>query len=135
MIDAGMAEARKQGLRMAVAIVDSGGNLVAFGRMDDVMLASIQISMDKAYTAVKGKLPTQVWRDILQSGAIPPLFFHERWTAFPGGFPLIKGNQIFGGMGASGGTGFGDTSVVRAGLQAGEFSTEDADAMLKDEKE
>ena len=131
MIDAAEAEAKKQGLAMVIAIVDAGGNLVAFGRMDNAMLASIQIAMDKAFTAAYGKVPTQTWRDIVQSGNIPPLFFHERWTAFPGGFPIIKGNQLLGGIGSSGATAYGDTSVARAALLAGGFSTEDADAILK----
>lgn len=132
MIDAAMAEARKQGLTMVIAIADAGGNLVAFGRMDDAMLASIQIAMDKAFTAAYGKIPTQTWRDIVQSGNIPPLFVHERWTAFPGGFPLIKGKQLLGGIGCSGATAYGDTSVARAALLAGGFSTEDTDAILKE---
>ena len=131
MIEASMAEAKKQGLTMVIAVADAGGNLVAFGRMDDAMLASIDIAKDKAFTAAYGKIPTQVWRDIVQSGNLPPLFIHERWTAFPGGFPLIKGKQLLGGIGCSGATAYGDTSVARAGLRAGGFSTEDADAILK----
>ena len=131
MIDAAEAEAKKQGLAMAIAIVDAGGSLVAFGRMDNTMLASVQIAMDKAFTAVYGKLPTHVWRTIVQSGNIPPLFFHERWTAFPGGFPIIRGKEIIGGVGSSGATAYGDSSVARAALLAGGFSTEDADAFIK----
>jgi uncharacterized protein GlcG (DUF336 family) len=131
MIDAAMSEAKKQGLTMVIAVADAGGNLVAFGRMDDAMLASIHIAMDKAFTAVYGKIPTQIWRDIVQSGNLPPLFIHERWTAFPGGFPLIKGKHLLGGIGCSGATAYGDTAVARAGLRAGGFSTEDADAILK----
>lgn len=131
MVEAAMSEAKKQGLTMVVAIADAGGNLVAFGRMDDAMLASIHIATDKAFTAAYGKIPTQIWRDIVQSGNLPPLFIHERWTAFPGGFPLIKGTKLFGGIGCSGATAQGDTSVARAGLHAGGFSTEDADAILK----
>ena len=131
MIEAAMAEAKKQGLTMVIAVADAGGNLVAFGRMDDAMLASIDIAKDKAFTAAYGKIPTQIWRDIVQSGNLPPLFIHERWTAFPGGFPLIKGKQLLGGIGCSGATAYGDTSVARAGLRAGGFSTEDADAILK----
>jgi uncharacterized protein GlcG (DUF336 family) len=77
-------------------------------------------------------VPTQIWRDIVQSGNIPPLFFHERWTAFPGGFPIIKGNQLLGGVGSSGATAHGDTSVARAALLAGGFSTDSADAILKE---
>lgn len=131
MIDAAMSEAKKQGLTMVIAVADAGGNLVAFGRMDDAMLASIHIAMDKAFTAAYGKIPTQTWRDIVQSGNLPPLFIHERWTAFAGGFPLIKGKQLLGGTGCSGATAHGDTPVARAGLSAGGFSTEDADAILK----
>ena len=135
MIDAAMTEAKKQGLRMVIAIADAGGNLIAFGRMDDAMLVSIQIAIDKAFTAVYGKVPTQTWRTIVQSGNIPPLFIHERWTAFAGGFPLRKGNQLFGGIGCSGATAYGDVSVARTGLLAGGFSTEDADNILKELKE
>jgi cob(I)alamin adenosyltransferase len=135
MIDGAMAEANKQRLAMVIAIADAGGNLIAFGRMDDAMLVSIQIAMDKAFTAVYGKVPTQIWRTIVQSGNIPPLFIHERWTAFAGGFPLIKGKQLLGGIGVSGATAYGDTSVARAGLLAGGFSTEDADNILKELKE
>ncbi len=131
MVEAAMAVAKKQGLTMVIAIADAGGNLVAFGRMDDAMLASIHIATDKAFTAAYGKIPTQVWRDIVQSGNLPPLFIHERWTAFPGGFPLIKGKKLLGGIGCSGATAYGDTSVARAGLHAGGFNTEDADAILK----
>jgi glc operon protein GlcG len=135
MIDAAMAEAKKQGLTMVIAIADAGGNLVAFGRMDDAMLVSTQIAIDKAFTAVYGKVPTQTWRTIVQSGNIPPLFIHERWTAFAGGFPLRKGKQLFGGIGCSGATAHGDVSAARAGLLAGGFSTEDADTILKELKE
>jgi glc operon protein GlcG len=135
MIDGAMAEAKRQGLTMVIAVVDAGGNLVAFGRMDEAMLASIQIAMDKAFTAAYGKVPTQIWRMIVQSGNIPPLFIHDRWTAFPGGFPLIKGKQLFGGIGCSGATAYGDTSIARAGLLSGGFSTEDADNILKELKE
>jgi len=131
MIEAAMAEAKKQGLTTVIAVADAGGNLVAFGRMDDAMLASIHIAMDKAFTAAYGKIPTQIWRDIVQSGNLPPLFIHERWTAFPGGFPLIKGKQLLGGIGCSGATAYGDTAVASAGLRAGGFSTADADVILK----
>jgi cob(I)alamin adenosyltransferase len=135
MIEAAMAEAKRQGLTMVIAVADAGGNLVALGRMDDAMLASIHIAMDKAFTAAYGKIPTQVWRDIVQSGNLPPLFIHERWTAFPGGFPLVKGKQLLGGIGCSGATAHGDTSVARAALAAGGFSTEEADAILKQLRE
>ena len=67
---------------------------------------------------------------MFKSGDLPSLFFHERWTAFPGGFPLIRDGKILGGIGASGATMYGDCSVARAGMAAGGFETEDVDALL-----
>jgi uncharacterized protein GlcG (DUF336 family) len=130
MLEAAEKEAKRQGLLMAVAIADSGGNLVAFHRMDNTMLASTQIAMDKAFTAVFGKVPSIVWGEILRSGEIPPLFIHQRWTPFPGGFPLIRDGAIFGGVGVSGATMYGDTSVARAAAAAGGFQTHSFDAIL-----
>ncbi len=130
MLEAAENEARQQGLLMVIAIADSGGNLVALHRMDNAMLASIQVAMDKAFTAVYGKIPTAVWGEIVKSGDIPPLFIHQRWTAFPGGFPLIRDGGIFGAIGASGATMYGDLSVARAGIAAGGFQTDAIDALL-----
>jgi uncharacterized protein GlcG (DUF336 family) len=132
MLDAAEAEAKKQGLPMVMAIVDAGGNLMAFHRMDNAMLCSIEIAEDKAFTAVFGKLPTQAWHNTFRSGSLPSLFFHNRWTPIPGGFPIIHGGYLLGGIGASGGTGYEDTCVARAALLAGGFTTEDADAALRE---
>ena len=130
MLDAAEAEAQKQILLMVIAITEVGGNLVAFSRMDNAMLFSIQIAIDKAFTAVSGKIPTEVWRRILQAGKLPPLFIHERLTPFSGGFPLIKGGKLMGGLVISGATALGDTTIARAALVAGKFSTADTDAIL-----
>jgi uncharacterized protein GlcG (DUF336 family) len=130
MLEAAEKEARQQGLLIVMAIADSGGNLVALHRMDNAMLASIHIAMDKAFTAVYGKISTMVWGDIVRSGEIPPLFIHQRWTPFPGGFPLIRDGGIFGAIGASGATMFGDLSVARAGIAAGGFQTDAIDVIL-----
>ncbi len=130
MLEAGEEEAEKQGVPMAIAIVDAGGNLLAFRRMDNTMLCSIQIAIDKAFTAVFGKLPTQSWRNVYQSGILPPLFLHERWIAFDGGFPVVSDGALLGGVGASGGTAHEDNYVARAALLAGGFSLDDADAAI-----
>jgi uncharacterized protein GlcG (DUF336 family) len=130
MLDAAEAEAKKQGLLMVMSIADTGGNLVAFSRMDNAMLLSIQIAMDKAFTAAFSKVPSEVWRNILRAGMLPQLFIHERLMPLPGGFPLIKNGQLMGGLGVSGATALGDTSVARAALVAGGFSTQDIDAIL-----
>ncbi len=126
LLDAAEHAASAQGFLMSFAVADAGGNLVAFRRMDDAMLASIQIAMDKAYTSVFGKLPTITWRGVFDSGAIPELHFHQRWTPFSGGFPLIRDGKLCGGLGVSGATALGDAAVCEAALAAACFSTKDA---------
>jgi uncharacterized protein GlcG (DUF336 family) len=129
MLEAAEAEAEKQGVPVAIAITDSGGNLVAFSRMDNAALFSINIAMDKAFTAVFGKWPTGNWSDDYRNGDLIPLFFHKRWITFPGGFPIINNRVVLGGLGVSGGIDE-DIFVARAALAAGGFSTDDADAFL-----
>lgn len=132
MLEAAERESKKQKLLMTIAITDNAGNLVALHRMDDTPLFSIQIAMDKAFTAVYGKLSTTDWGQLFKSGELPSLFFHKRWTPFTGGFPLVCDGKIFGGIGVSGATTFGDAVVARAALVAGGFKTDNADAVLNE---
>jgi len=129
MLEAGEKEAEKLGVPMTMAIIDAGGHLVAFSRMDDAILCSIQISMDKAFTAVFGKMPSGNWSDFYKTANLVPLSFHERWIIVGGGFPLIKNGVILGGIGLSGGVGE-DLYVARAALKAGGFSLYDIDAHI-----
>lgn len=129
MLGVGEKEAARQGVPMAMAIADSGGNLLAFHRMDSTMLVSIQIAMDKAYTAVYGKLATNELGEPYRSGGLVPLFFHERWITFQGGYPLIKEGTIMGGLGVSGGR-IEDSYVARAIIKAGGFDTSEVDSFL-----
>jgi len=129
MLEAGEKEAKKQGVPMAIAIVDAGGNLLAFHRMDNAILVGTQIAMDKAFTAVFGKQHSGNYASLYQSGILVPLFYHERWITFPGGFPIIKNGAVLGGIGVSGGT-IEDVFVARAALKAGGFSIDEVDAFL-----
>jgi uncharacterized protein GlcG (DUF336 family) len=106
---------------MNIAVVDAGGNLVAFARMDDSILVSIGISIDKAWTAAALKLPTQVLTDLSQPGK--PLFGinttnQGRVVIFGGGYPLKVGEKVVGGLGVSGGSVEQDMQVAEAGLAA-----------------
>jgi len=129
MLEAGEKEAEKQGVPMSIAISDAGGNLIAFRRMDNAALFSTQIAMDKAFTTVFGKMPTRSFADLYRTGELIPLFFHERWITFPGGFPIIKNGMILGGIGVSGGT-IEDVYVVKAALKAGGFTLDEVDAAI-----
>ena len=129
MLEAGEKEAEKQGVPMSMAISDAGGNLIAFNRMDNAALFSIQIAIDKAFTTVFGKMPTGSFANQYCTGGLVPLFFHERWITFPGGFPIVKNGMILGGIGVSGGT-IEDVYVVRAALEAGGFILDEVDAAI-----
>jgi uncharacterized protein GlcG (DUF336 family) len=131
MLEAGENEAVKQGVPMAMAVSDNGGNLVAFSRMDNTALFAIQIAMDKAYTAVFSKLPTGKLGAAYHTGQLIPLFFHERWITFQGGYPLIKNGVIMGGLGISGGM-IEDIYVAKVMLKTGGFEYADADNYLKE---
>ena len=129
MIEAGEKEAISQKVPMVIAVADSGGNLLAFERMDDTMLSSIQIALDKAYTAVFGKQHTGEFSGAYRAGVLIPLFFHERWITFPGGFPITKDGVIFGGLGVSGGV-VEDLYVAKAALKAGGFDISEVEEAI-----
>ncbi|MBN1367648.1 MAG: heme-binding protein [Dehalococcoidales bacterium] len=129
MLEAAETEADRQGIPMSIAISDAGGNLLVFNRMDNAALFSINIAMDKAFTVVFGKLPSGNFSELYRSGGLVPLFFHERWITFQGGFPIIKKGKILGGIGVSGGT-IEDIYVARAALKAGEFSLDEVNMAI-----
>jgi uncharacterized protein GlcG (DUF336 family) len=129
MLEAGEKEAIRLTVPMTMAISDAGGNLLAFHRMDNAALFSSQIAMDKAFTAVYGKLPTSSFSPLFQSGELNTLFFHERWITFPGGFPMVKNGVVMGGLGVSGGK-IEDCYVAREILKSGGFDTTDIDEFI-----
>ncbi len=111
---AAIAEARKNGWRMAVTIVDTAGNLVYFERVDDTQYASYAISQKKARSAALYKRATKVFQENLAKGATFYLTFPDV-AASEGGVPVMLGGKIIGAIGASGGTGQQDGVVAGAG--------------------
>ena len=104
VIQAAVAEARKRNWKMNLAVTDSGGNLVAFQRMDGAMLASIQIAEHKARAAVTFRRPTKVFEDGVQLMHLTYLLAFDGIIASRGGIPLIDQGKIIGAIGCSGGT-------------------------------
>ena len=115
VIQAAVAEARKRNWKMNVAVADSGGNLVAFQRMDGAMLASIQIAEHKARAAVTFRRPTKVFEDGVQLMHLNYLLAFDGMIASRGGIPLIDQGKIIGAIGCSGGTDSQDEVVSEAG--------------------
>jgi len=115
VIHAAVAEARKRNWKMNVAVVDSGGNLVAFQRMDGAMLASIKIAEHKARVAATFRRPTKVFEDGVNLMHLNYLLAFDDVIASRGGIPLIDEGGIIGAIGVSGGTDSQDEVVSNAG--------------------
>jgi len=109
------------GVQMNIAVVDEGGNLTAFIRMDGAWLGSIDIAQGKAFTARAFDMPTKTLAPLAQNDQ--PLFGINASNAgkiivFPGGIPLQRGNRIVGAIGVSGGSVEQDQEVAEAGVSA-----------------
>ena len=115
VIHAAVAEATKRDWKMNVAVADSGGNLVAFQRMDGAMLASIQIADHKARAAATFRRPTKVFEDGINLMHLNYLLAFDGMIASRGGIPLIEQGEIIGAIGCSGGTDSQDEVVSKAG--------------------
>ena len=118
IINAAIAEAKKHDWKLNVAVVDSGGNLVAFQRMDGAQLASIAISEHKARAAVTFRRETKAWENAIQTSGFNYVMTLDGIIASRGGIPLIEGGRIVGGIGCSGGTGSQDEVACKAGVAA-----------------
>jgi glc operon protein GlcG len=115
VIHAAVAEAKKRNWKMNIAVADSGGNLVAFQRMDGAMLASIQIAEHKARAAATFRRETKVFEDGIQLMHLNYLLAFDGVIASRGGIPLIAQGKIIGAIGCSGGTDSQDEVVSKAG--------------------
>jgi len=114
-----VAEAAKNNWKMAVAIVDTAGDLVYFEKMDGTQLASVNIAQDKARSSVRFKRPTKAMQDVLAAGGAGVRFLALQ-GAIPveGGLPLIMDGKIVGAIGASGGTSDQDGMAAKAGADS-----------------
>ena len=114
VIAAAAAEAKKHDWKFNIAVVDSGGNLVAFSRMDGALLASIAISEHKARAAAAFRRETKVFEAAMQAGLVNVLSV-DGVIGSRGGVPLIEDGKIIGAIGVSGGTGSQDEVSAKAG--------------------
>ena len=101
-INAVVTEARKRDWKMNVAVVDSGGILVAFQRMDGAMLASIQIAEHKTRAAATFRRETKVFENGIQVNKPNYLMTLDGIVASRGGIPLVEHGKLIGAIGCSG---------------------------------
>ena len=121
IIAAAQVEAQSQGQPMNIAVVDSGGNLVAFARMDGAWLGSVDIAIKKAWTSRAFDIETKALGKLAQPGED---FFgihasnDGKVMVFAGGVPLKRNGVVVGAVGVSGGMGKQDQAVAEAGAKA-----------------
>lgn len=120
IIDAAIKKAEEIGQPMNIAVVDDGGHLISFARMDGAIKASIDISTRKARTSILMNAPTAALSDLVQPGA--ELYGLEQLSGglviFGGGIPLEIDGTVVGAIGVSAGSVAQDVAVAEAGLAA-----------------
>ncbi len=121
IIAAAVGRARSLGVCVSAAVVDAGGNLKAFIRMDGAEIAGPTLAVDKAYTAVAHQISTAELA--VQAAPGGPLFgLHAaaggRFVIFGGGLPILVDGGVCGGIGVSGAAVEQDVACAEAGLQA-----------------
>jgi uncharacterized protein GlcG (DUF336 family) len=121
VVAAAVAEARRIGVAMSAAVVDSGGQLVAFERMDGADLVTVTLAQDKAWTALVNRVPTGDLGPIVQPGT-EFYGYHTikggRTIIFAGGLPLERDVVLVGAVGVSGGSSKQDLRAVEAAVAA-----------------
>ncbi|SFP86255.1 GlcG/HbpS family heme-binding protein [Hymenobacter arizonensis] len=120
-LEAAHQKAVEMNVKMNIAVVDAGANLVAFIRMDDAWLGSLDISIKKAKTARFFDMPTGAIGGLSQPGGSLYNIEHSNGglITFPGGIPIMgDGGKVMGAIGVSGSTVEDDHAVAEAGVQA-----------------
>jgi glc operon protein GlcG len=124
MMACAMAAADKAGIPISVAIVDAGGHLVLFERMDGGRFHTVHSSTTKAVCAASNRRPTSARGaqaqplDTLHAIGLALAAGPERWTAMEGGYPIVLEGECIGGIGVSGGTWEFDDAVARLALDS-----------------
>ena len=120
LVEGAVKKAKEMVKAFVIAVVDESGTLKAFLRMDNAPYISVQVAMNKAYTAAGFGIPTHQWYDMLkgdpalQLGAPCEI---ERLVIFGGGYPIVVDGKVVGGIGVSGGSAEEDMKVAQAALE------------------
>ena len=119
MAAAARVKAEEINVPIVFSVVDSGGNLAYFERMEDALMVSIDISVNKAYTANALKMSTdKVANVVKEDGSLYGLQWtnNGRMVVFGGGYPLKHNGEIIGGIGVSGGSVDEDMIIAKSAL-------------------
>lgn len=117
LIDRAIEAGRARGFRLAIAVVEPSGQLVAFGRMDDVQYGSINVAQAKARSAAGFRTPTSALEERLAGGRMALLAI-EGIIPVAGGVPIVVDGRVVGAIGVSGASSAQDDEVARAAIAA-----------------
>ena len=116
-LEAAADEARRNGWRVCIAVVDAAGHLLAFRRMDGTAAASILGAQEKARSAAQIHRPTEEFQAAIDSGR--PSYLGIHWiVSLEGGVPIVVADAVVGAVGASGVEAHQDAQIARAGVGA-----------------
>jgi len=120
MLDAAQKKAEEMGVPEVLCVADSAGYPIALRRLNGGKVTSVQIAMNKAFTAAGHRKPTHHYKNALPGEEAFGIFTqHEgRFTVFVGGFPVVVDGQVVGGIAASGGNGEQDIACCEAAIAA-----------------
>ena len=121
LIAGARAKAEEIGVPMCIAITDESGNLIAFERMNGGKVTSINLAIDKSFTAAGVRKSTHVLGDVSQPGN--PAYglsstLAGRMVVVAGSLPVMSGDEVVGGIGVSSGSPDQDHEVAEAGVKA-----------------
>ena len=111
------AYAKSHGWKLNIAVLDDGGGLLYFRRDPASFRGSVDISINKAWTATQFGFPSRVFGEMIVKRA-EGIQYTPRLIIFPGGLPIKAGDSLIGGIGVSGATGDQDEECAKAGLDA-----------------
>ena len=119
VIAAAEVEAQANNWPVAIAIVDDGGHLVAFARLENTQLGSIEVALQKAKTSALYRRPTKAFEDVLgMGGANLKVLDLPQAIPIEGGLPIVHDGKIIGAIGVSGVKSTEDAQIAAAGLKA-----------------
>ena len=120
ILDAAQRKAEEIGVPEVLCVSDNAGYPIALRRLKDGKVTSVQIAMNKAFTAACHRKPTHMYKNAYPGEEAFGIFTQHdgRFTVFVGGFPILVDGKVVGAIGVSGGNGEQDIAVGEAGIAA-----------------
>lgn len=118
LVTAAFNAAKDIGIEVTIAVTDNAGHLKVFERSDKAAFLTVDVAIDKAWTAASFGLPTHAWTAIVQNQVVAQLAHRPRLVAVGGGCPIIENGVLIGGIGISGGNALQDQQAAEIALRA-----------------